>query len=336
MNDQNLGRRIKWQDEEEGWHTGRYVLNPHGQTLEEAKPIPGSHCSIKLVLVKESCDGELTWAPSAAIKPWPTQDEWTDEEKKLALTKEEKKEAKLGEKVSFNAFIPEGYHVVEDADGQRIVKNEPIVCSEVTINIFDVELELPEDDKRKLSKRYASIVDGKLHICVEIEEPTYPPELAPDSKGLAFRNALTKSINELGIDSKYGVSDYVLSETICRFLENKFRDRSEDYAKASPIVFESQAVPGDYTCCTEMPQAKPYCISRTGTGQRPNYLPPKLETNPKQNKIPVTLGYSGPTIGTAEIRPDGVATLLIERESVKTVQELLAQDNAYPFNGLGE
>lgn len=50
---------VKWQDEQQGWHTGHLVLNPAGCHVSYSE---GVGFDIKVFkLVRESCDGRLSW-----------------------------------------------------------------------------------------------------------------------------------------------------------------------------------------------------------------------------------------------------------------------------------
>ena len=62
---QNLGRTVKWQDDDSGWHIGRVVLGPYRaemQTIASGKWV---------TLVKESNCGTLSWAESDRLSNWP-------------------------------------------------------------------------------------------------------------------------------------------------------------------------------------------------------------------------------------------------------------------------
>jgi len=97
MND-NLGRYVKWQDDQEGWHTGREVCYPSGEPvfylLEHKKPEiryikPPTTLPNKFVppmgpwmeqfrLIKESCNGCLSWVEVHGLKDWQMRSEWED------------------------------------------------------------------------------------------------------------------------------------------------------------------------------------------------------------------------------------------------------------------
>lgn len=73
MSSNNLGRQVKWQDEEGGWHTGRVVLGLAGNPLEslcESYLLKDSENNWK-TLVKEDHCGTLTWVWSIKLEPWP-------------------------------------------------------------------------------------------------------------------------------------------------------------------------------------------------------------------------------------------------------------------------
>lgn len=64
----NLGRYVQWQDgvgvQGGGHHTGQVVLNIRG------KEVVDYDVHLPLRLVKESCDGKLTWVYLSLLKPW--------------------------------------------------------------------------------------------------------------------------------------------------------------------------------------------------------------------------------------------------------------------------
>jgi hypothetical protein len=55
----NLGDYVKWQDDEQGWHTGRIVTTPG--VFEPVKLCNGNTLGQEAYLIKESCNGVLTW-----------------------------------------------------------------------------------------------------------------------------------------------------------------------------------------------------------------------------------------------------------------------------------
>lgn len=57
---------VKWIDHDGGGRTGRRLEDPDGHWLV----VRG------MQLVKESCDGRLTWVPVKSLQPWPMRDEW--------------------------------------------------------------------------------------------------------------------------------------------------------------------------------------------------------------------------------------------------------------------
>ena len=84
MADSNLGRSVKWQDEQKGWHTGRVVLSPS---------IIGKACTVtdvcipacylypdteKFTLVQESCTKQLSWVDPSKLENWQDRSEWED------------------------------------------------------------------------------------------------------------------------------------------------------------------------------------------------------------------------------------------------------------------
>ena len=80
MND-NLGRSVKWIDADDGgWRTGQVVLLSDGEReLEIGKYKPGGGGFLNYeTLVKESCDGCLTWVAKNLLQPWQPRSEWED------------------------------------------------------------------------------------------------------------------------------------------------------------------------------------------------------------------------------------------------------------------
>lgn len=65
----NLGRSVTWQDEDGGHHTGREVRQPGDYRV----------MAWSLTLIRESCDGVLTWVESAKLKPWLSREERGEE-----------------------------------------------------------------------------------------------------------------------------------------------------------------------------------------------------------------------------------------------------------------
>lgn len=79
----NLGRHVKWQDKEGGWHTGRVVTQPTGNPyppFEFPQEVRFGAASINdhggTTLVRESCDGKLTWVNTIDLQPWQMRVEW--------------------------------------------------------------------------------------------------------------------------------------------------------------------------------------------------------------------------------------------------------------------
>jgi hypothetical protein len=77
LSSDNLGRMVKWQDADGGWRTGRMVTLP--------RPYNNSPVawSCDFFLVRESCDGRLTWVQRELLQDWPLRSEW--EQPELAL-----------------------------------------------------------------------------------------------------------------------------------------------------------------------------------------------------------------------------------------------------------
>lgn len=73
----NLGRLVKWQDDDEAWHTGRVVLHLNDHELSIA---PANHHYDEYKLVKESCCGSLTWVKSKRLLDWALRSEWEKDE----------------------------------------------------------------------------------------------------------------------------------------------------------------------------------------------------------------------------------------------------------------
>ena len=77
----NLGRKVKWQDNKGGWHTGREVTTPLGVgvTYLELRlvkryimpPYDDSSIPHGLTLIKEDHCGTLTWVESNKLQSWP-------------------------------------------------------------------------------------------------------------------------------------------------------------------------------------------------------------------------------------------------------------------------
>ena len=88
MAQDNLGRAVKWQEgiaEEAGWHTGRVVEYPQikgptphvsGEVAFEFGYASNTKCYI---LVKESCDGKLSWVDKRLLQDWRMRSEWEDD-----------------------------------------------------------------------------------------------------------------------------------------------------------------------------------------------------------------------------------------------------------------
>ena len=64
---------VKWQDDAGGWHTGEKVISPDGFSVSWADASHRTH-----FLVRESCDGRLTWVDFARLERWATRSEWED------------------------------------------------------------------------------------------------------------------------------------------------------------------------------------------------------------------------------------------------------------------
>jgi hypothetical protein len=79
----NLGRLVKWQDANGGWHTGRVVLDPTGFPCTKETGLGTYNLPLVCrVLIQESCDKKLTWIQSVYIQDWPTRDTWEVYEEK--------------------------------------------------------------------------------------------------------------------------------------------------------------------------------------------------------------------------------------------------------------
>jgi hypothetical protein len=61
----------KWQDESGGWHTGTKILTPDGFSVSWGGP---DHAT--WFLVRESCDGRLTWVRAVDLERWEVRSEW--------------------------------------------------------------------------------------------------------------------------------------------------------------------------------------------------------------------------------------------------------------------
>jgi len=75
MNDQNLGKHVEWQDDDDGFHTGRVVILPKLCSW----PVTFSLAGVEVTLVQESCDYTLTWVPSRWLKDRPMRNEMKPE-----------------------------------------------------------------------------------------------------------------------------------------------------------------------------------------------------------------------------------------------------------------
>jgi hypothetical protein len=61
----------KWQDADGGWHTGTKILTPDGFSVSWGGPDHGTW-----FLVRESCDGRLTWVRAVDLERWAPRGEW--------------------------------------------------------------------------------------------------------------------------------------------------------------------------------------------------------------------------------------------------------------------
>lgn len=80
----NLGRAVKWKDENDGWHTGRVVLF-EGVEHVVNKYLP-SHFGLSpltVQLVRESYTSQLVWVPKYILQSYKMRSEWTKEEKEM-------------------------------------------------------------------------------------------------------------------------------------------------------------------------------------------------------------------------------------------------------------
>jgi hypothetical protein len=76
MSSDNLGRAVKWQDDDGGWRTGREVTLPNSHA---PVTFQGTYVDYEdYRLIRESCDGKLTWVLYAALQDWPDHNEWED------------------------------------------------------------------------------------------------------------------------------------------------------------------------------------------------------------------------------------------------------------------
>ncbi len=86
MSEQNLGRRVKWQDHEGGWHTGRVVTSPARLGYPKMEMtmrhiIRGHDATINAgdeTLIRESCDGRLSWVNKLKLQDWTMRHEFED------------------------------------------------------------------------------------------------------------------------------------------------------------------------------------------------------------------------------------------------------------------
>lgn len=78
--DNNLGRLVKWLGDDGGWHTGREVLHPDNSRVVSSEIVdPHPKPRTWKVLVRESCDGKLTWVDLSKLQPWQPRSEWEDD-----------------------------------------------------------------------------------------------------------------------------------------------------------------------------------------------------------------------------------------------------------------
>ncbi len=70
----NLGRLVKWQDADRGWHTGREVTLPDGEPLRISVVLEDYVLSLEH-LVQESCTYQLSWVPILALTAWETREQ---------------------------------------------------------------------------------------------------------------------------------------------------------------------------------------------------------------------------------------------------------------------
>jgi hypothetical protein len=64
---------VKWQDESGGWHTGVKQHTPDGFSVSWGGP---DHAT--WFLVRESCDGRLTWVKAVDLERWEVRSEWEE------------------------------------------------------------------------------------------------------------------------------------------------------------------------------------------------------------------------------------------------------------------
>jgi hypothetical protein len=72
----NLGQPVLWEDDENGWHTGRIVTTPG--VFEPVKLHNSNTLGVDAYLVKESCNGVLTWVHRGRLKKWLVRSEWEE------------------------------------------------------------------------------------------------------------------------------------------------------------------------------------------------------------------------------------------------------------------
>lgn len=71
----NLGRSVRWIDNEGGHHTGRVVTLPSSKQevkYSNYRPEHTPHLT-DMTLVRESCNLYLTWVPSESLQPYPNK-----------------------------------------------------------------------------------------------------------------------------------------------------------------------------------------------------------------------------------------------------------------------
>ncbi len=81
---------VKWQDEAGGWHTGKVMLT------HDLTPVSDmDHEGQFLTLVKESCDGRMTWVSNKIMIEWKPRSEWeyAEEKKEEAIRRIEEQTA---------------------------------------------------------------------------------------------------------------------------------------------------------------------------------------------------------------------------------------------------
>lgn len=76
MNSDNLGRYVKWRDDDGGWHTGRVVTYPPPYDGLTARGVSWNVPMGQAILVSESCTGKLVWVRSGALEKAPMRSEW--------------------------------------------------------------------------------------------------------------------------------------------------------------------------------------------------------------------------------------------------------------------